>query len=189
MNVQQNPKSQQNDTSSNPISRNTNTLLRNNRRSRPPRIRIMPMSHTPIHILHRHLERLVKAAMYQTPHMANAAAERIHMLPGAGRGIPLPMLDGAADSDAQLERARGVLVGRRPVRLDHHRRRGADAAAEGLARYPAGRSGRVAGEDLHVSGRHYGDDVEDAFTGGSDVRLDECGTALEDIVGDEVFEY
>jgi hypothetical protein len=130
------------------------------------------MRHTPIQILHRHLQRLIKATMHQAPDMANPAAKGIHMLPAPTRREPLPMLHRAAHRDTQLERARGVLVGGRPVGLDHDGRRRADAAAEDLPGRPAGAGGGVAGEHLHVPAGHDGDDVEDAPAGGADVGLD-----------------
>lgn len=143
------------------------------------------MDHTPIHILHRHLQCLIKAAMNQAPHMPNITSKSIHMLPAAALRIPLPMLHLAANSNAKLKRASGVLVRCRPVGLDHDGWCGPDAGAERLAGDPAAAGGGVAGEDLHAAGVHYCDDVENAF---ADVGLDEGRPTLEDVGGDEVLE-
>jgi hypothetical protein len=145
------------------------------------------MRHTPIHILDRHLQGLVKAAVNQAPHVANIAPKSIHMLPAAALRKPLPMLHLATDSNTQLKGSSGVLVYGRPVRLDHHGGRGPDARAEGLAGDPTAGCGGVTGEDLHLAGVHYCDNIECAFAGGADVGLDEGGAALKDVGGDKVF--
>ena len=131
------------------------------------------MHHCPIKILNHHLQRLIKAAVHQTPNMPNLTSKSINMLPAAPLRIPLPMLYLTSDGNAQLKGPSRILIRCRPVRLDHYGRRRADAAAEDLSRNPgAVGDGWVPGEDLHVAASHDGNDIENALASGPDVGLD-----------------